>query len=63
MQSSFGAKLGGRCEDEERGRGGNLDVRGWMRGGKQERGSAVMLSNLVRGSFFLCCAPPYRLGY
>lgn len=30
----------------------------WMDGGgKAEQGSAVMLSNLVRGSFFLSCAP------
>lgn len=43
--------------------GGDSYVRGWMRGGKQERGGAVMLSNLVRGSFFLYGEPPYRLGY
>lgn len=32
----------------------------WMDGGgKAEQGSAVMHSNLVRGSFFLSCAPPH----
>lgn len=73
MQSSFGCEAGRgglrkggmwvRSGEDKGGGGGNSEVRGWMRGVKQERGSAVMLGCSLRGSFFLCCAPPYRPGY